>query len=263
MNLIQEQFHDKTEAYARSEVHAKGESLQRLGALIQPEATWRVLDVATGAGHTAHLFAPLVAQVVAADLTATMLAKAQALAQEKGVPRLDTAVASAHTLPFASASFDLITCRQAAHHFTDPAQFLQEVARLLRPGGLFALVDNIVPHTASRTKKRQREYAEAAQYINAFEKLRDPSHGRCLSVAEWAGLHGRVGLTLTRQETIRKPMDFAEWCARMNVSPDDRLRLRAMLQHAPNIVLEFLTPTTTADKIAIQLTEEIFISIKL
>ena len=67
--LVQKQFGEHAEAYATSRVHAQGASLKRLVELIQPQADWRVLDVATAAGHTAYAFAPHVAHVTATDLT--------------------------------------------------------------------------------------------------------------------------------------------------------------------------------------------------
>jgi ubiquinone/menaquinone biosynthesis C-methylase UbiE len=67
---IQHLFGRAAADYAASGVHASGYSLNRFVELIQPQIDWRVLDVATGAGHLALTFAPHVAQVVASDITA-------------------------------------------------------------------------------------------------------------------------------------------------------------------------------------------------
>ena len=72
-------------------MHAKGESLARLVALVAPQSSWRLLDVATGAGHTALAFAPHVAKVIASDITDQMLAEARKLAAERGVREEDLA----------------------------------------------------------------------------------------------------------------------------------------------------------------------------
>lgn len=260
--LVQRQFGDKAEAYAESVLHAQGESLARLVALTRPCPDWRVLDIATAVGHTAHIFAPHVASVIATDITYQMLPKARALAREKGLENVHTAVADAEILPFASASFDLVTCRIAPHHFPQPAHFVQEAARLLKPGGIFALVDNIVPHTRSRKKRDQREYEAAQRYINAFDKLRDPSHGRALSLQEWNQLIKRAQLSTTHTETMRKTANFHNWVERMKVSEENRLRLRAMLVQAPALVVKFLTPDFSGDTITFQLTEAIIIAVK-
>jgi ubiquinone/menaquinone biosynthesis C-methylase UbiE len=131
-----------------------------------------VLDIATGAGRTALAVAPYVAHVIATDITSQMLDQARRLAGEQGLSNITVETADAEALPYDDGCFDLGTCRIAPHHFTDIPLFLRESLRVLRPGDLFSLVANIVPP------------GSAGDYINAFEKLRDPSHGRCLSIDE-------------------------------------------------------------------------------
>src|SRR5215510_9306880 len=94
-SLVQQQFGAHAAAYSTSTVHAKGASLARLVELTKPHKTWRALDVATGAGHTAAAFAPHVASVVASDLTEEMLTEAAALAAAKGYANMETARADA------------------------------------------------------------------------------------------------------------------------------------------------------------------------
>jgi ubiquinone/menaquinone biosynthesis C-methylase UbiE len=134
-SLVQRQFGAHAAAYSTSTVHAKGASLARLIELTKPHKTWRALDVATGAGHTAAAFAPHVASVIASDLTEEMLAEAAALAASKGFANMTTARADAEALPFADASFELVTCRIAPHHFPDVPTFVAEARRVLVPGG--------------------------------------------------------------------------------------------------------------------------------
>ena len=121
--LVQKQFGAAAADYAASAVHASGPSLGRLVALVSPQPHWHVLDVATGAGHTALAFAPLVASVVASDITGEMLAEASKLAAVRRLANVETTRAEAGNLPFPDASFDLVTCRLAAHHFPDPRYF--------------------------------------------------------------------------------------------------------------------------------------------
>ena len=135
--LVQRQFGAHAEAYATSIVHAKGASLKRLVELVKPQSEWLVLDVATGAGHTAAAFAPHVAHVIASDLTQAMLAQAQALARRKGLANMETARADAEALPFPAQRFDLVTTRIAPHHFFNIDAFLAETWRVLKPGGRF------------------------------------------------------------------------------------------------------------------------------
>lgn len=256
--IVQSLFGASADAYVTSSVHAKGASLHRLVELLRPQPDWRVLDLATGAGHAAFTLAPLVASVVATDITPQMLQKTAVGAQERGLTNLSVETADVDDLPFGDQEFDVVTCRIAAHHFPDIGRFLAEAARVIKENGRLAIVDNIVPGSRLRGKKAQVQ-REAGRYVNAFEKLRDPGHGRCLSLDEWMDAFVKAGLALDHAETLRKEMDFASWTDRMHVSDEDRIRLRVMLLQAPTAVAEFLTPVQTGDRIAFYLTEAILI----
>ena len=181
-------------------VHAKGASLGRLVELVQPQRHWQALDIATGAGHTAAAFAPHVARVIASDLTEEMLLEAAKLAAAKGLANMETARADAEALPFEDARFDLVTCRIAAHHFPDVPTFVAEVWRVLKGGGTFALVDNISPDAdLDAGLLRAPSCATRPLVYNAFEKIRDPSHGRCLGMAEWSEVLADTGLEVAAQ----------------------------------------------------------------
>lgn len=244
---VRQQFGANAAAYATSKVHAKGASLARLVELVHPQPQWQALDVATAAGHTAFVFAPHVAHVVASDLTPEMLPVAAKVAQEKGITNVTFKEADAEALPFADASFDLVTCRIAPHHFPNVQRFIQEAARVLRPGGILAVVDNVVPD------------GEAGSYVNDFEKLRDPSHFRCLGLAEWVDGFQQADVTLLNQETAWKEITFNDWALRMGATPDTITRLRTMLLEAPAAVREFLQPHQTEDDIVFYLQEAIVI----
>ena len=250
--LVKQQFGANAAAYATSAVHAKGASLPRLIELTRPQAGWHALDIATGAGHTAFAFAPHVAHVIASDLTPEMLTVAENLAKDKGLTNVAFKLADAESLPFEGNTFDLVTCRIAPHHFSDIDQFVRECARALKPGGVLAIVDNIVPTDP-----------EAAAYINAFEKFRDPSHVRCLSAEEWADSYEQAGITLTHAEEAKKAMDFEAWCNNMNISTENREVLRGRLHDAPAGAQAFFSPQPKGDgNLQFMLSEGIFIGRK-
>jgi ubiquinone/menaquinone biosynthesis C-methylase UbiE len=187
-----------------------------------------------------------------------MLTVAADLAAEKALTNVSFKQADAEDLPYEAETFDLVTCRIAPHHFPDIQQFINEAARVLKPGGLLAVVDNIVPGTHLHGKKA-RLINEAGAYVNAFEKLRDPSHGRCWSVNEWEHGFRQAGFTMQHQELLAKEMEFGSWAARMQVSPEDTMRLKAMLVQAPTAVADFLTPQISNDRITFRLTELIIV----
>ena len=259
-DLVQQQFGANAAAYLTSTVHAKGASLARLLELVKPAKSWLALDVATGAGHTAAAFAPHVARVVASDLTPQMLEQTKKLAAEKGFANMETAIADAESMPFPDQSFDLVTCRIAPHHFPDIAMFLAETQRVLKPGGIFALVDNVAPDSETTPGFSKVELRDAGIGYNALEKVRDPSHGRALATAEWLELIEEAGLKLRHREHAPKAMDFASWVKTMNVPAETVPRLRAMLDDASPALKAFLKPATVDGKLGFTLDELIAIA---
>jgi ubiquinone/menaquinone biosynthesis C-methylase UbiE len=260
-DLVKEQFGQAAASYAVSKVHAQGASLARLVEVIAPQPHWRVLDIATGAGHTAFAFAPHVAQVVATDITPEMLTTTARLAQEKGLTNLVVQEADAEALPFPDGEFDLVTCRIAPHHFLDVDRFVRESARVLRTGGILAVVDNIVPGGDEATAAGAAGRA-AGDYINAFEKLRDPSHARCLSLEEWVSQFQQAGLTVLHQETQPKAIELIDWAGRMKSGAAQIPALRDRLLNAPPAVAAFLQPTAVGDDVHFLLAEGIVIGRK-
>lgn len=228
-SLVQKQFGVAAADYTASAVHASGPSLARLVALVSPQRNWRALDVATGAGHTAMVLAPHVAGVIASDITGEMLAEAAKLAADRGLANVETAHAEAGALPFAGESFDLVTCRLAAHHFADPTTFVGEVWRVLIPDGTFALVDNIGTDAALLPNAGVAELRDASIVYNAFEKLRDPSHARCLTLAEWRELLEDTGFVDVREERLDQDIAFEPWTKRMRCDAATVAHLQAML----------------------------------
>jgi len=261
-SLVQQQFGAHAAAYATSTVHAKGASLSRLVELVQPKSTWQALDVATGAGHTALAFAPHVARVIASDLTAEMLVEAAKLAKAKGFANMDTAPADAEALPFEDARFDLVTCRIAPHHFPDIPTFVAEVWRTLKPGGTFALVDNISPDAESTPGFSSTELRGAALTYNAFEKLRDPSHARCFGMEEWTKVLTDAGFSVVHKERLPKDMEFQSWAERLGSDPATIERLRSMLTDGSPALQAFLKPRTERGKFWFTLDEALLIARK-
>jgi SAM-dependent methyltransferase len=259
-SLVQKQFGVAAADYAASAVHASGPSLARLVALVSPQPDWRVLDVATGAGHTALAFAPLVARVVASDITDEMLAQAAKLATARRLTNVETAHAEAGELTFPEASFDLVTCRLAAHHFPNPAAFVDGARRVLKPGGTFALVDNVGPDTVRMPKASPGEIRDADTLYNTFEELRDPSHARALGLDDWLGLLSDSGFVDLRHERLDQDIAFKPWTERMRCSDETIERLDHLLDN--DLLRAFLQPRTEAGERVFTLQEAIIVARK-
>jgi ubiquinone/menaquinone biosynthesis C-methylase UbiE len=260
-SLVQERFGAYAATYATSRPHAKGNSLPRLVELVAPRETWIALDIATGAGHVALALAPRIAHVVASDLTLQMLGVARGLARERGVLNMSVAEMRAEALPFADATFDLVTCRIAPHHFDDVSKFVAESARVLRPGGLFGLVENISPD-ASMMEGDVAALSAAADEYNAFEKLRDPSHVRCLTLTEWRNVVGRAGLKERHVELLDKRIIFGPWADQQDVGDDTKIELMSRLRNGSAAFQAFARPQDNNGDLDFILTEAVIIAVK-
>lgn len=229
--LSRERYSRFARRYVDSPTHAKGADLDRLVQLAAPQPDWLVLDVATGGGHTALKFAPLVAQIVASDLTEKMLAAAREHIQGQAAANLRYSVADAEALPFTSKSFDLVTCRIAPHHFPDPARFVWEAARVTKTGGLVLVQDHLLPDDPA-----------AGRSVDHFERRRDPSHRRAFNRGAWLAMFAAAGLGVLHDEALVKRHDFNSWAERQGCTPEQIAELEGMLAKMPQAALDWLQP---------------------
>jgi ubiquinone/menaquinone biosynthesis C-methylase UbiE len=226
-----ERFGQYAQNYVTSDIHATGADLERLLEVANPQSDWRGLDVATGGGHTALKFAPRVRHMVATDFGFTMLEAARANVLRQNVANMTFAAADAEALPFLDNSFDLVTCRVAIHHFPDAYRFMLEAARVLKPGGLLAVQDHMQP-----------EDKRALDYLESFERLRDPSHHRAYSESEWRGLLLDADFIVEHVERMDRAALMIPWAERQGCTPDTIERLRIMLAQAPRAVTDWIHP---------------------
>jgi SAM-dependent methyltransferase len=187
---------DRAEAYRQSAIHASGEDLDLVVEWCEPADGVTVLDVATGGGHVARRLRERGATVVTVDPAPGMQADTTAAAED---------------LPFADASFDVVTCRLAGHHFADAQKAVEEMARVARQR--VVVCDNTFVS----------EVSEEA------DRLRDPSHVRNYGVAEWHVFFERAGLRVTDEAQLQRPLEIEAWLARAGTPDDDAAGVRRLL----------------------------------
>ena len=205
---VQNQFGRVAENYRLSTVHAGGEDLQRIVQLVAEQPAKRALDAGCGAGHTAAAIASHVDTVVAFDLTPTMLEQVEALAAERGLTNLTTQQGDVEKMPFEDASFDLVTSRYSAHHWPHPQTALNEIVRVLQPGGRFVLSDIVALEDPAQDT-----------FLQAIELLRDPSHVRDHSIRQWQAIFAEAGFESEVDFTWLLPLNFDAWVARIAAPP--------------------------------------------
>jgi len=144
----------------------------------------QVLDLACGTGDPALLLARLVGpygHVTATDLSSGMLETATANARDEGLANLTFRQADAESLPFADASFDVVTSRIGAMYFVDIGTALGEIRRVLKPGGRIVLTvwgpADQSPYVLAMVSPFFKRVAVPAPPPGAPQPLRFAQHG--------------------------------------------------------------------------------------
>ncbi|ABF39803.1 UbiE/COQ5 methyltransferase [Candidatus Koribacter versatilis Ellin345] len=218
-DLIRDQFTFQAAAYANAQPIRNEEILQRIVAAADPQVDDEALDVASGPGILTCALAAKVLHATGIDLTPAMLAQSRKLQAGQGLMNLTWVEGDVAHLPFSDASFTLVTCRYAFHHFSDPLTVLLEMKRVCKSGGRILVVD-----TAPA-----REKADA---FNQMEKLRDNSHVRALPVEEMVAVFESAGLAEPKVETLRMAGDLNSLLARSLCQPGDEERCRCLYEES-------------------------------
>jgi SAM-dependent methyltransferase len=193
---VSDAWDERAEAYRTSVTHREGDDLDALVEWCEPGPGVRALDVATGGGHVGRRLAEAGCDVTTCDPAAGM--------------RPDV-VCAAEALAFGDGSFDVVACRIAAHHFADVALAVREMARVARR--LVVIEDTLY----------------ASERVEEAERLRDPTHVRSYTEAEWRGFLSAAGLDVDRAERFPKRHPLEPWLARVGCTGETAARVRELL----------------------------------
>lgn len=185
---------ERAAAYVTSDAHASGADLDLVVEWAAGAQT--ALDVATGGGHVARRLREAGLQVVTSDPAPGMH---------------PDVVCAAESLPFASGSFDVVVCRTAAHHFADVRAAVGEMARVA--SDRLVLVDTL----------------NMGDAVEEAERLRDPSHVRNYTDAEWRQLVLDAGLGLEDVRFLEHEMDLQAWLDRTGCAGEEAERAVVLL----------------------------------
>ena len=184
----------RAEAYRESEAHRAGADLDLLVEWAAGART--ALDIATGGGHVARRLRDAGLKVVSCDSAPGMQ---------------PDVICRAEDLPFADASFDVVCCRAAPHHFENVRAAVTEMARV--SGDRVLVADNLF----------------ISNRVEEAERLRDPTHVRCYSEQEWLGFFESAGLAVAAVERMEKEIELEPWLERAGCTGDEAQRVRELL----------------------------------
>jgi SAM-dependent methyltransferase len=187
---------ERAGAYRASETHREGADLDLLVEWAEAGPGVTALDVATGGGHVARRLRERGCTVVSSDPAPGMQ---------------PDVICHAEHLPFDDASFDVVTCRIAAHHFDDVRTAVAEMARIARDR--VVIEDNTFVDDASEEADR----------------LRDPSHVRNYTEEEWRAIVAEAGLRVEEVRFTANTFDFAAWLERTECEGEVAERVRELL----------------------------------
>lgn len=214
---IVDQFTRQAIPFAEMPNHSDAEAmrltLETLG--VRPED--EVLDVACGPGIVACELARIARHVTGSDLTPAMLEQAQERQRTAGLANLTWELGDATALPYADNTFDLVVTRYSFHHLLNPQAALAEMKRVCRPGGKIAVIDVMVE-------------PEALEAYDRMERLRDPSHTRALTPADYQQLGAALGLEPAASGFYRLGMDLETILRSSFPNPGDADRIRELFQ---------------------------------
>ena len=184
----------RAEAYRNAPEQREGADLDLIVAWAAGART--ALDVASGGGHVARRLREAGLEVVSADPAPGMQ---------------PDVICRAEDLPFADGAFDLVVSRIAPHHFDDVAAAVAEMARV---SSELVLVEDTL---------------YVGEQVEEAEKLRDPTHVRSYSEAQWRGMLEAASLDVEQVERFEKRHPLEEWLDRSGTPEPDRARVKELL----------------------------------
>jgi SAM-dependent methyltransferase len=226
------EFSHQAESFNRSQAANARETLQALVDLAGPRPGERWLEAACGPGVVSRALAPRTGSVEGVDLTPKMVELARR--EAAGIANVTFEVGDATSLEHEDGSFDGALARFTIHHVPVPARLVEELVRVVRPGGAVVLADHLLD-----------EDPGAAAWSQELERLRDPSHWVSLPLDRLRALGAAAGLELEAEEITPLSLDFGEWLERGSGTAGARPLIERLLASPPATAERFVVRDRT------------------
>jgi SAM-dependent methyltransferase len=219
---IRAEFKQQTGTFAANPALRSATALGELSELAPADPGARWLEVACGAGMIARELSERVGSVHGVDLTPAMVERGRAEASSAGLENVEFSLGDATALEFDAASFDGAITRFSFHHIPAPQRALEEMARVVRPGGWVVVGD----HAANLDR-------DAYAWAEEIERLRDPSHWSCLTPQQLQAMGDGARLELDLEKVVPLELDFKGWLERSSGGLEAAPLIDRLLAEAP------------------------------
>ena len=219
---IRDEFTHQADSFAASPVPNMVETLGTVVELVPVDPAARWLEAACGPAIVGRAIATRVGSVHGVDLTPAMVEKGRAEAAAAGIDNIELSLGDATALEFEDGSFDGAVTRFSLHHIPAPRRLLEEMARVVRPGGWVVVADHLTDADG-----------DAAAWHEEIERLRDPSHWACLTRERLLAMGAAAGLELDEEQVVPLDLDFGEWLGRGSGGVAAAALIERLLGEAP------------------------------
>src|ERR1700742_3368845 len=219
---IRDEFAHQADSFARSPTMSLAETLDVVVELAPEDAEARWVEIACGPGLIARAMAPRVGSVLGLDLTPAMIEKARADAAAAGVENVSFEVGDATALDLPDDSLDGAITRFSLHHIPAPVRVLEEMRRVVKPGGYLVVSDFVTDDDGA-----------SAAWQEQIERLRDPSHWALLTPSRIGELAERGGFERDLDQVVPFEIDYEEWLHRGSGGPANAELIERLRGEAP------------------------------
>jgi SAM-dependent methyltransferase len=214
------EFTHQAESFNASEAANARATLDELVDFAAPRADERWLEAACGPGVVARALAPHAMSVHGVDLTPAMIELARR--EAAGLPNVTFEVGDATALREPDGAYDGAIARFTIHHVPVPQRLVDELARVVKPGGSVVLADHVADDDPG-----------AAAWAQEIERLRDPSHWASLPLQRLRALGADAGLALEDEQIEPLALDWDEWLERGSGTAAARPLIERLIAEPP------------------------------